>query len=116
MSPFTTTLFALLLALLLAFTPLSILAQSPTSSSYPTLVYPIEEQFPPLAHVGSPFNFTLLQGTFAASDASNTLNYSVSGLPEWAVFNEESMLFAGVPTSFDEGRSRVKVVASDGDL
>jgi len=78
-------------------------------------VYPIEDQFPPLAHVGSPFNFTLLQGTFA-SDLGNTLSYSVSGLPKWAVFNEESLLFAGVPSSFDEGRSRVKVVATDGDL
>lgn len=101
-----------LLVALVALHPLFILAQS---SSYPTLVYPIEDQLPPLAHVGSPFNFTLLQGTFT-SDVGSNLSYSVSGLPRWAVFNEDSLLFAGTPTSYDEGRSRVKVTALDGDL
>lgn len=97
-----------LLALVL-LSPLAILAQS----SNPTLVYPIDQQLPPVAHVGSAFNFSLIQGTFA-STSSNPLTYSVTDLPKWAVFNNESLLFAGVPSGFDEGRSRVKVTASDG--
>ena len=95
----------------LAFLLLPLLALA--QSANPTLVYEIESQLPPVGHVGQPFNFTLLQGTFL-STSSNPLTYSVTDLPKWVVFNAESLLFAGVPSQYDEGRSRVKVTASDG--
>ena len=50
------------------------------------LVYPLQEQRPPVARVNETWSWTLLPGTFNASSGS-TLTLSSRALPSWASFD-----------------------------
>ena len=80
----------------------------------PTVAMPIADQ---AATEGSPFSFTVPNGTFADLDASDTLTLTAaqgddSALPAWLSF--DGTAFTGTPADADVGTLTVKVTASDG--
>ncbi|CDZ96864.1 Putative Ig [Phaffia rhodozyma] len=96
----------------------SVVAQD-TSSGAPVLVYPIQTQKPPIAHVNHAFNFTLLPGTFTSSLSASTrdLNYTTYNLPSWLQFDPLDLVFYGEPSSTDSiGSLNITLSASEGTL
>ncbi|UZJ51574.1 hypothetical protein CBS101457_000894 [Exobasidium rhododendri] len=82
------------------------------------LTIPLIDQLPQIAHVGSPYNWTINPNTFTDSAAPSTplsLTYNASGLPAWAQFDAITQTFSGSPASSDEGGSRITVTASAND-
>lgn len=76
----------------------------------PTLQYPLMDQLPPVARIGSPFVFDLLPSTFTSS---NTITYSTSSLPTWLSWSSSSLAFTGTPTVADEGNMTITLEAKD---
>jgi large repetitive protein len=59
------------------------------------------------------FSFVIPEGTFADIDAGDTLNYSVSGLPNWLSFNAQTGTFTGTPDNSSVGATAITVTATD---
>lgn len=75
------------------------------------LVYPLQEQRPPVARVNETWSWTLLPGTFNASSGS-TLTLSSRALPSWASFDAATWTFAGFPALNDVGSRTITVQAN----
>ena len=77
---------------------------------------PIDDQ---TATVGTAFNYTVPDDTFADTDTGDTLTYTAtqsddSGLPSWLTFAPTTRTFSGTPAAANVGTLGVKVTASDG--
>ncbi|KAI5481050.1 hypothetical protein MNV49_006236 [Pseudohyphozyma bogoriensis] len=90
----------------LLFSTLSLAAPSP-----PNLVYPLQDQRPPVARVNQTWSWTLLPGTFNSSSGT-TLSLSSRSLPSWASFDAATYTFSGMPGTGDEGARYVTVQAN----
>ncbi|KAE8215807.1 hypothetical protein CF327_g967 [Tilletia walkeri] len=90
----------------------------------------LSSQLPQLGHVGLPFSWTFADDTFLATKdgeissgsssasappSTDTISFKVDGLPSWASFDASSRMFTGAPQSHDQGRSTVKLTATDSD-
>ncbi|KAJ3487226.1 hypothetical protein NLI96_g3689 [Meripilus lineatus] len=71
---------------------------------------PLQDQYPPIAHVGQLLSWTFAPGTFQHS-AFQPLIYNTSQLPGWLAFDHTSRTFHGTPTSSDTGSHSVEVSA-----
>lgn len=80
------------------------------ASAAPTLIYPLQAQFPPVARVGQQFAYNLIKGTFSSS---STITLTSSSLPSWLTFNAGASTFSGTPNSGDVGESVITVTATD---
>lgn len=79
------------------------------------LSVPLENQLPQIAHIGTPYTWTLEQNSFT-SDDSSSITYNANDLPDWVQFDAASLTFSGNPNSTDEGGVQVTVTAtSTGD-
>jgi axial budding pattern protein 2 len=58
----------------------------------PTLSYPFNDQYPPVAHSGQAYSYQIPANTFLSP---LEFNYSASGLPEWLNFDPNSRIFSG---------------------
>ncbi|KAK4706189.1 axial budding pattern protein 2, partial [Phenoliferia sp. Uapishka_3] len=96
----------LVLLLLLACLTLVTCAPSPAN-----LVYPLQDQRPPVARVNETWSWTLLPGTFNASSGA-TLSLSSHALPAWATFDAATWSFAGFPSLADVGSHQVTIQAN----
>ncbi|KAL8293555.1 hypothetical protein RQP46_000256 [Phenoliferia psychrophenolica] len=85
---------------------LSLCAPAPAN-----LVYPLQQQRPPVARVNQTWTWTLLPGTFNASSGA-TLSLSSRSLPAWATFDAATATFAGLPALGDLGSTTVTVQAN----
>jgi axial budding pattern protein 2 len=102
-------LFFLSAHLIIDTSPLPVLVLATSSISVPI---PLNAQLPPIARVDKPYSWTFAEGTFlSARNAS--LVYSASALPTWLSFNSATRTFSGTPALDDEGKPRIKVLATD---
>ncbi|XAO26140.1 hypothetical protein I312_104974 [Cryptococcus bacillisporus CA1280] len=81
-----------------------------TTWAAPGLVYPLQDQLPPVARVGSVFIFDLLPGTF---NSTSSISYTTSTLPSWLSWDAPTLSFYGTPTSSDQGQEDITVTATD---
>jgi axial budding pattern protein 2 len=79
-------------------------------SAAPTLVHPLQDQFPPVARVGRLFVFDLLPSTFTSSES---ITLTSSALPGWLKFDPGARTFSGTPTTSDLGQRDITVTATD---
>lgn len=89
-----------------------VVASLSSLSSYaaPTLVYSLMAQEPPVARVGSLFEFNLFPSTF---NSTAEISYTPSGMPEWMSWNSASLAFTGTPSAKDQGETVVMLEARD---
>ncbi|KAF7855462.1 hypothetical protein EAF04_010204 [Stromatinia cepivora] len=85
------------------------------ADAIPTIAYPINAQFPPIARVSSPYSYTFPQSTFTST---SPLRYSLSDSPQWLSIDSTSRTLSGVPSGSDVGTGIVTeitfgVIASD---
>ncbi|OCF79143.1 hypothetical protein I204_01090 [Kwoniella mangroviensis CBS 8886] len=97
-----------ILALLL-FLPSLILAASIGGLS---ISHPLSQQFPPVARVDQPFQWTFSDDTFSPS---SSLTYTAFNLPPWLSFTGSTRTFQGNPTSDDIGNRLVQITATTKD-
>ncbi|EAL19578.1 hypothetical protein CNBG2070 [Cryptococcus deneoformans B-3501A] len=81
-----------------------------TTWAAPGLVYPLQDQLPPVARVGSEFTFDLLPGTF---NSTSSISYTTSTLPSWLSWDTPTLSFYGTPASSDQGQGVITVTATD---
>ncbi len=85
-----------------------------SSESSVSVVYPLDSQLPPIAHIGSLYSWKPAQTTFQSQTNDNkSLVYSASPLPTWLTFDPATLTFSGTPAQQDEGTPRIKVQATD---
>ncbi|KAH8081326.1 hypothetical protein BXZ70DRAFT_1012416 [Cristinia sonorae] len=77
-----------------------------------SLVYPLEDQLPPIARVGDPFSWTISRNTFVSA-SNHTLQYSSGSLPHWLAFDDADLVFHGTPTRDDKGSQAIQLTAKD---
>jgi axial budding pattern protein 2 len=95
--------------LIIDTSPVPVLILATSSISVPI---PLNAQLPPIACVDKPYSWTFAEGTFlSARNAS--LVYSASALPPWLSFDFATRTFSGMPALVDEGKPRIKVLATD---
>ncbi|KAH9990177.1 hypothetical protein BJV77DRAFT_1069086 [Russula vinacea] len=95
--------------LIIDTSPVPVLVLATSSISVPI---PLNAQLPPIACVDKPYSWTFAEGTFlSARNAS--LVYSASALPPWLSFDSATRTFSGMPALVDEGKPRIKVLATD---
>ena len=63
--------------------------------------YPLNLQYPPVAHIGTIFSFQFAPTTF--SSASKNLQYSLIGNPSWLSLDGNSRTLSGTPQAGDVG-------------
>lgn len=71
--------------------------------------YPIDQQIPPIARVGSPYSFQFAATTFSGTEP---LQYSLIGNPSWLSLNEGSRTLSGTPSAGDVGFATFNVTAA----
>ncbi|TGO61593.1 hypothetical protein BCON_0026g00370 [Botryotinia convoluta] len=81
----------------------------------PSIAYPINSQFPPVARVSIPYSYTFPQSTFTST---SPLSYSLADSPQWLSIDSTSRTLSGIPSSSDTGTGTVTevifgVIASD---
>ncbi|KAM0141952.1 hypothetical protein ACHAP3_001945 [Botrytis cinerea] len=81
----------------------------------PSIAYPINSQFPPIARVSIPYSYTFPQSTFTST---SPLSYSLADSPQWLSIDSTSRTLSGIPSSSDTGSGTVTevifgVIASD---
>ncbi|TNY18397.1 hypothetical protein DMC30DRAFT_59600 [Rhodotorula diobovata] len=92
-------------------TVLSGLAQ--LACAAPTLVYPLQDQRPPVARASQSWTFALLPETFSSSTSGTVSLAASSNLPSWASFDAATATFSGTPSASDIGSAVVTVRATD---
>ncbi|CAD6445296.1 8e2b2b98-5ad1-4db7-8fae-1ab69609bf9b [Sclerotinia trifoliorum] len=85
------------------------------ADAIPSIAYPINAQFPPIARVSLPYSYTFPQSTFSST---SPLRYSLSGSPQWLSVDSTSRTLSGIPSSSDVRTGTVTeitfgVIASD---
>ncbi|QSZ32075.1 hypothetical protein DSL72_001644 [Monilinia vaccinii-corymbosi] len=70
------------------------------ADAIPTISYPINSQFPPIARVSIPYSYTFPQSTFTST---SPLSYSLSDSPHWLSIDSNSRTLSGIPSSSDVG-------------
>lgn len=98
-----------MLLLLLTLGVFSILHRA---TAAPTLVYPVAEQLPVIARVGTAYDFRLLYNTFITTTAGD-VTYETSTLPSWLAFDATTLSFSGIPADGDVGTLNVTLTATD---
>ncbi|KAJ4479606.1 hypothetical protein C8J55DRAFT_73159 [Lentinula edodes] len=76
---------------------------------------PLDNQFPPVAHVGQPYSWTFSNNTFDYASDSTPPTHTVSPLPDWLSFNPVTRTFSGTPSQADQGEPEITVTAHIGD-
>ncbi|KAH7360020.1 hypothetical protein BKA66DRAFT_552396 [Pyrenochaeta sp. MPI-SDFR-AT-0127] len=76
----------------------------------PRVNYPLNHQFPPIAHVEKQFNFQFAPTTFS-SDSDN-LYYSLIGSPTWLSLDSQSRTLSGTPRTSDVGTVSFTITAA----
>lgn len=74
--------------------------------------WPMNEQLPDVALVGSSYLFTLAYGTYGLS-TNGGVNYTATGLPSWLLFDGPSRTFSGTPQSKDLGSFQITLNGVD---
>ncbi|KAG4027895.1 hypothetical protein MFRU_026g00760 [Monilinia fructicola] len=85
------------------------------ADAIPTIAYPINSQFPPVARVSMPYSYTFPRSTFTST---SSLSYSLLNSPQWLSIDSNSRTLSGIPSSSDVGSGTVTeitfgVIASD---
>ncbi|KAI9642779.1 polarity establishment/cellular polarization [Ciborinia camelliae] len=85
------------------------------ADAIPTIAYPINAQFPPIARVSIPYSYTFPQSTFTST---SSLSYGLLNPPPWLSIDSTSRTLSGTPSSNDVGTGTVTeitfgVIASD---
>jgi hypothetical protein len=92
------------------------LSQSTSQGNLPPVVSsPIVDQ---IANVGASYTYTFPSNAFTDPNAGNVLTYRAamsngSALPGWLKFNASTRTFTGTPTQGSNGKSDIRVTASD---
>ncbi|WVW79436.1 hypothetical protein I302_101405 [Kwoniella bestiolae CBS 10118] len=102
-------MFPSTLITLLTLLPSLILAASIGGLS---ISHPLSQQFPPVARVDQPFQWTFSDSTFSPS---SSLTYTAFNLPPWLSFTGTTRTFNGSPTSDDVGNRLVQITATTQD-
>ncbi|KAK8849696.1 hypothetical protein IAR55_005031 [Kwoniella newhampshirensis] len=89
------------------------LAVLPLIRAAPSLNFPLAEQQPPVARIGTEYVFDLLAATFNSSSTTE-INYTTSGLPGWLTWDPPSLAFHGTPAASDAGEEVITLAANDG--
>ncbi|KAH9881242.1 hypothetical protein J1614_001738, partial [Plenodomus biglobosus] len=71
--------------------------------------YPLDQQLPPVARVGSPFLYQFAPTTFSGSQI---LHYALTGNPSWLSLDDESRTLTGTPRSSDAGFANFNISAT----
>ncbi|KAI8933988.1 hypothetical protein NX059_008760 [Plenodomus lindquistii] len=74
--------------------------------------YPLDQQFPPVARVGSPFTYQFAPTTFSGSQI---LHYALAGSPSWLSLDDESRTLSGIPQPNDAGFATFNITATGDD-
>jgi len=74
--------------------------------------YPLDQQLPPIARVGSPFSFQFAPTTFSGSQE---LHYSLIGNPSWLSLDDGSRTLTGTPRPSDAGFATFNITATGND-
>jgi axial budding pattern protein 2 len=82
-----------------------------TVSAAPVPNYPVNAQLPPVARVGTNFNFTFAESTFV--DGGAGLTYSLANAPKWLRLDSASRSLHGTPDSGDVGATSFNLIATD---
>ncbi|WWD20325.1 hypothetical protein CI109_104801 [Kwoniella shandongensis] len=89
------------------------LAAFPLIRAAPNLNFPLAEQQPPVARIGTEYVFDLLAATFNSS-ATSDITYTTSALPTWLSWDAPSLSFHGTPAASDAGEEEIILTATDG--
>lgn len=76
------------------------------------LGWPMDEQLPNVARVNQTYDFTIANLTYR-SNSGGSISYSVSGLPTWLSFDDDSRTFSGTPSEDDVGTFNITLTGSD---
>lgn len=76
----------------------------------PQISYPLNSQFPPIAHVGEPYLFQFASTTFKSD--SGSLLYSLINNPSWLSIDGKSGTLSGTPGARDVGTASFTVTAA----
>ncbi|KAF2847974.1 hypothetical protein T440DRAFT_402148 [Plenodomus tracheiphilus IPT5] len=71
--------------------------------------YPLDQQLPTVARVGSPFIYQFAPTTFSGSQI---LHYALVGNPSWLSLDDESRTLTGTPRSSDAGFANFNITAT----
>lgn len=72
--------------------------------------YPLNQQFPPIALVDTPYRYQFPSTTFRTD--SDTVQYSLVGNPPWLSLNSKNRTLSGTPRIGDVGEISFKIVAA----
>ncbi|KFZ10858.1 hypothetical protein V501_05002 [Pseudogymnoascus sp. VKM F-4519 (FW-2642)] len=82
------------------------------AAATPTINLPLNSQFPPVARVSAPFNFTLSESTFSSD---MVLTYALSNAPSWLSLDSATRTLSGTPPDWASGTSpTLDIIATDG--
>ncbi|KAJ3834061.1 hypothetical protein F5878DRAFT_712890 [Lentinula raphanica] len=96
------------------FSFLAALAYIPSSASLSVQI-PLDSQYPPVAHVGSPYSWTISNNTFDYDSDPTPPTFSVSPLPDWLSFDPSTRTFSGTPSQDDQGEPEITLTVNLGD-
>lgn len=88
---------------------LSTAALAVSAVSSVSVLYPLDDQLPPIARINAPYSWSFLPNTFLSDDP---LSYSASVLPDWLSFDPATRSFSGTPSANDGGTPKITVTAS----
>jgi hypothetical protein len=86
----------------------------PRALAQTQLVWPIEDQNPPVARSNKYWSWSFLPTTFS-NLANEPIEYFADGLPSWVTFDSSTLSFFGTPTSKDAGIYLLQVEAETHD-
>ncbi|KFY56751.1 hypothetical protein V496_06650 [Pseudogymnoascus sp. VKM F-4515 (FW-2607)] len=82
------------------------------AAATPTINIPLNSQFPPVARVSTPFNFTFSESTFSSDEK---FTYDLSKAPSWLSLDSATRTLSGTPPDWASGTEAVfDIVATDG--
>ncbi|KAH7125410.1 hypothetical protein B0J11DRAFT_305826 [Dendryphion nanum] len=76
----------------------------------PQVNFPLNSQFPPVAHIGQPYSFQFAPTTFQPD--SDKLQYSINRQPSWLSLNGQNRTLWGTPGLGDIGTATFTITAA----
>ncbi len=90
----------------------ALLALSSTCEAAVRVHRPISEQLPTIARYGQPYQWSFATNTFIDTNSTVPLEYDVTGLPPWAVFEQASLSISGTPPADSANSSRTNTTVT----
>ncbi|OBT81266.1 hypothetical protein VE02_10284 [Pseudogymnoascus sp. 03VT05] len=82
------------------------------ATATPIINLPLNSQFPPVARVSAPFNFTFSESTFSSD---GILTYALANAPSWLSLDGVTRTLSGTPPDWASSTSpTIDIIATDG--